>query len=314
MVNYCCVQGCNRNSRANKHLNFYSLPKEKYRQKQWLKLAGRDDLLDQDLERLRKSLRFCSRHFQPNCIKNRFLSNDAVPSKSLPGSMSEDETDTEPEKHEGVVCDSCSEPICGFRYKCVTCDNYDLCQKCEMLGSHPQHYMLRIPKSIKFQVADDLLSKWREFFKAEHVIPDSNTNDLSSDDEPVTKYIRVRNYDSGIDLSEDVKRDIRCEVDRALKSIEEKKKQKSTAVSDEVPSKKIKLDNEMTIEIAKPVSSTPELAFADVNDYDQNDVKTEGTSSAPLATQGQTQPLYYMKLSGDLSELMMELTQTNKDG
>lgn len=69
-----------------------------------------------------------------------------------------DDTDTEPEKHEGVVCDSCSEPICGFRYKCVTCDNYDLCQKCEMLGSHPQHYMLRIPKSIKFVSQLDTLS------------------------------------------------------------------------------------------------------------------------------------------------------------
>ncbi|CAH2099241.1 unnamed protein product [Euphydryas editha] len=308
MVNYCCIQSCNRNSRANKHLNFYSLPKEKYRQKQWLKLAGREDLLDQDLDRLRKSLRFCSRHFHPNCIKNRFLTNDAVPSKSLPGSMSDDEIDSEPEKHEGVVCDSCSESICGFRYKCVTCDNYDLCQKCEMLGSHPQHYMLRIPKSIKFQVADDLLSKWREFFKAEHVTPDSNTHEISSDDEPVTKYIRIRNYDSGIDLSEDVKRDIRSEIDRALKSVEEKKKRKRT--QDVVSSKKIKPDSEESILVEKSVSNTPELAFADVNEYTQNDVKIEETPSVAMVTADQTQPLYYMKLSGDLSELMMELAQS----
>lgn len=60
------------------------------RQKQWLKLAGREELLEQDMERLRKSLRFCSRHFHPNCMKNRILSNDAVPSKSLVGSVNGD--------------------------------------------------------------------------------------------------------------------------------------------------------------------------------------------------------------------------------
>ncbi|CAH2236739.1 jg16978 [Pararge aegeria aegeria] len=89
MVNYCCIPGCSRNSRIHKHLNFYSLPKQKHRQKQWLKLACRDDLLDKDMDKLRKTLRFCSRHFPPNTIVNRHLTQEALPSKSLPGSIDE---------------------------------------------------------------------------------------------------------------------------------------------------------------------------------------------------------------------------------
>lgn len=60
------------------------------------------------------------------------------------------EQDILPTVHEGIICNVCSEQIIGFRYKCVMCDNYDLCQKCEMLELHEDHYMLRIPKSIKF--------------------------------------------------------------------------------------------------------------------------------------------------------------------
>lgn len=61
-----------------------------------------------------------------------------------------DESDGETVKHEGIVCDSCNDQIIGFRYKCVSCDNYDLCPKCEALETHPHHYMLRIPRPIKF--------------------------------------------------------------------------------------------------------------------------------------------------------------------
>lgn len=35
------------------------------------------------------------------------------------------------EPHVGVTCDNCDKDIHGFRYKCVTCPDYDLCGKCE---------------------------------------------------------------------------------------------------------------------------------------------------------------------------------------
>merc|ERR550539_1838795 len=47
--------------------------------------------------------------------------------------------------HHGVTCDGCDKaPIVGFRYKCVVCDDYDLCGSCEKAGKHPGHNMMRI--------------------------------------------------------------------------------------------------------------------------------------------------------------------------
>merc|ERR1711963_1008580 len=46
--------------------------------------------------------------------------------------------------HHGVTCDGCDKaPIVGFRYKCVVCDDYDLCAACEKAGKHPGHNMMR---------------------------------------------------------------------------------------------------------------------------------------------------------------------------
>lgn len=47
--------------------------------------------------------------------------------------------------HTDTFCDSCYSPVIGFRYKCLICDNYDLCQNCEKNITHTQHPMLRIP-------------------------------------------------------------------------------------------------------------------------------------------------------------------------
>merc|ERR1711915_570392 len=47
--------------------------------------------------------------------------------------------------HQGVTCDSCEKtPIEGYRYKCVVCDDFDLCGICEAAGRHPGHNMMRI--------------------------------------------------------------------------------------------------------------------------------------------------------------------------
>ncbi|XP_020810458.1 LOW QUALITY PROTEIN: protein ref(2)P [Drosophila serrata] len=48
--------------------------------------------------------------------------------------------------HDHVECDGCGlAPIVGFRYKCVQCSNFDLCQKCEAAHKHPEHLMVRMP-------------------------------------------------------------------------------------------------------------------------------------------------------------------------
>ncbi|XP_065357454.1 protein ref(2)P [Calliphora vicina] len=48
--------------------------------------------------------------------------------------------------HEHVECDAClMAPIMGFRYKCIQCPNYDLCQNCESKHIHSEHMMVRMP-------------------------------------------------------------------------------------------------------------------------------------------------------------------------
>merc|ERR1712012_137879 len=66
--------------------------------------------------------------------------------KSKPVSV-EDEgvADAEIKVHYGVTCDGCeNKPITGNRYKCVVCDDYDLCESCEVAGRHPGHNMIKI--------------------------------------------------------------------------------------------------------------------------------------------------------------------------
>lgn len=51
--------------------------------------------------------------------------------------------------HRGIICNSCSTmPICGIRYRCSNCADFDLCEQCEALQLHPKthlFYKIRIP-------------------------------------------------------------------------------------------------------------------------------------------------------------------------
>merc|ERR1711963_696566 len=47
--------------------------------------------------------------------------------------------------HYGVTCDGCEcKLIIGNRYKCVVCDDFDLCETCHAAGNHPGHNMMKI--------------------------------------------------------------------------------------------------------------------------------------------------------------------------
>ena len=48
--------------------------------------------------------------------------------------------------HPLVTCDSCNGKVQGFRYKCITCKDFDLCGACETKGQHKEHKMMRISK------------------------------------------------------------------------------------------------------------------------------------------------------------------------
>ncbi|KMQ83758.1 sequestosome-1 [Lasius niger] len=58
--------------------------------------------------------------------------------------MLDDQIDVEKTLHHYVICDVCQKGIRGLRFKCMQCDDYDLCSDCMMLGNHHEHYLVRI--------------------------------------------------------------------------------------------------------------------------------------------------------------------------
>lgn len=276
-------------------------------------------MLEKDLKKL--THRVCSRHFSPSSIKNKHLCADAVPTLYLSNNLSEgcNEPEKQQSSHCDIICNSCNKSILGFRYICITCADYDLCSKCEMLEAHGHHYMLRVPKPVNFTVANNLIKKWRQLFKAEKLNLGSKITfeECSSDDDvPITKY--AKNYDSGIDLTEEEKSKIRDEVTRVLnikrpdKREEELSKRKKVQKKKSYPKKKkVNESIEMCVSVGTDTveleSIAPEVAFADVNDIKGNqnlDVKDEIMNTlTPLVTVPQID--HSLKLNDELSEFLI---------
>ena len=53
--------------------------------------------------------------------------------------------------HEGIRCNNCGMfPIVGIRYKCLECDNFNCCEKCEQGQNHPHlFYKIKKDKALK---------------------------------------------------------------------------------------------------------------------------------------------------------------------
>lgn len=63
--------------------------------------------------------------------------------------IAEDQARREGYIHRGVTCNSCqASPICGIRYKCSSCVDYDVCERCEARDDHNKTHLflkIRIP-------------------------------------------------------------------------------------------------------------------------------------------------------------------------
>ena len=63
--------------------------------------------------------------------------------------IAEEQARKESYVHRGVTCNSCNAmPIKGIRYRCSNCVDFDLCEQCEALQTHPKthlFYKVRIP-------------------------------------------------------------------------------------------------------------------------------------------------------------------------
>ncbi|XP_070151334.1 sequestosome-1 isoform X2 [Polyergus mexicanus] len=69
--------------------------------------------------------------------------------------------------HPGIICDVCEKNIHGFRFKCMQCSDYDLCNECMTLGNHYDHYLIRMTQPINWSSRDGrrLAHNMRKFLK-----------------------------------------------------------------------------------------------------------------------------------------------------
>jgi Zinc finger, ZZ type len=85
------------------------------------------------------------------------------------------------QRHFSIECDQCSGVICGIRYKCMECEDYDLCSDCERLKLHPEHLMLRLshlcieglPKKTTFDICLEGESAMGKFNDDLHYLPNT---------------------------------------------------------------------------------------------------------------------------------------------
>ena len=84
-------------------------------------------------------------------------------------------------RHEGIKCNVCfKSPIVGYRYKCVSCNNYNLCEECEEANeksnAHP-HFFIKMAKYIQNNNDNDNFI--HEQFKNRKKNDDEDDNEFS---------------------------------------------------------------------------------------------------------------------------------------
>jgi len=78
------------------------------------------------------------------------------------------------EEHPGINCNCCQQQVRGFRYKCLSCTNVDICGSCEDKGMHPNHDMIRISsaESLSTNVFENISRLYNETMKLKKASPE----------------------------------------------------------------------------------------------------------------------------------------------
>ncbi|KAK3603905.1 hypothetical protein CHS0354_042916 [Potamilus streckersoni] len=66
--------------------------------------------------------------------------------------------DAKAQLHPRLTCDGCNEDIIGSLFMCMECPDYDLCSKCETIGIHKEHDMVRLTSPMETECCAESLA------------------------------------------------------------------------------------------------------------------------------------------------------------
>jgi len=77
------------------------------------------------------------------------------------------------DEHPGIQCNCCQQQVRGFRYKCLSCVDVNICGSCEDKGMHPAHDMIRIStiKSVSNSFFENVSRLYDETMNRTEAIP-----------------------------------------------------------------------------------------------------------------------------------------------
>ena len=160
-------------------------------------------------------------------------------------------------KHENIFCDHCDNDIVGIRWKCILCDDYDLCEKCEQINDvHINgHNFIKIKTPISILTASSyisnalhskLLSSNGSFANAKIKLITSKLKEVSSNQSPETVKKRKRKSTENATSSGSNQRQ-QAKADK--KSVIVEKKQMAISDEEKIFSRIKELHDNLLIEI-----------------------------------------------------------------
>ncbi len=67
-----------------------------------------------------------------------------------------------PDHPHALTCSACGKEVTGRRYRCLICEDYEICRDCERLGEHPLHVLVLIRQPGNWETCEPFCKALRD--------------------------------------------------------------------------------------------------------------------------------------------------------
>ena len=123
--------------------------------------------------------------------------------------------------HYGIICDGCgARPIRGLRFKCTTCPDFDLCEKCTTQNLHKEHQFTKITEPSRIGLPF-FLRRFNELAQNSQKSTTTNTTTNTNDSEKLPTETSKQIPESKQEDSEKIPEEKKTEENSEKKEQEE---------------------------------------------------------------------------------------------